>query len=72
MDDFWKNADRYRDEQIERERRQAYADVCPQMNRAERRTARGRMLVAQGEAAALRAEVDFLRQELEQAKGHES
>lgn len=47
----------------------AYSQVCPPMNRQERRTARGRMLVAQGEAAALRAENEFLKRELEMLKG---
>lgn len=42
----------------------AYDRACPSMSRAERRTARGRMLVAQGEAAALRAENEFLKSEL--------
>ena len=65
MDDYWESEDRRRELQLEHERRQAYAAACPPMNRAERRTARGRMLVAQGEAAALRAEVEFLRNELE-------
>ena len=46
------------------QKRAAYNAICPPMNRAERRTAIGRMLVAQAEAAALRAEVDFLRREL--------
>ncbi len=48
---------------------QAYSSVCPVMSRAERRTARGRMLVAQAEAAALRAEVEFLREELKEKGG---
>lgn len=52
-------------EQISMLREQAYNDVCyPMMNRKERRTAKGRMLVAQAEAAALQAEVDYLRQVL--------
>ena len=42
----------------------AYTAICPPMNRADRRTARGRMLVAQAEAAALKAEVEFLREAL--------
>jgi hypothetical protein len=50
--------------QLDYERRTAYDAICPPMNRAERRTAKGRMLVAQAEAAALRAEVEFLRREL--------
>lgn len=43
----------------------AYSEICPRMNRAERRTARGKMLVAQAEAAALKAEVAYLREELD-------
>jgi hypothetical protein len=54
-----------REARLNCKREEAYDAICPPMNRAERRTARGRMLVAQGEAAALRAEVEFLRQELE-------
>lgn len=46
------------------QKRAAYNAICPPMNRAERRTAMGRMLIAQAEAAALRAEVAFLRREL--------
>ena len=45
-------------------RQEAYTAICPPMNRADRRTARGRMLVAQAEAAALKAEVEFLREAL--------
>jgi hypothetical protein len=46
------------------EKQAAYDAVCPAMSRADRRTAKGRMLVAQGEAAALRAENAFLKSEL--------
>lgn len=46
---------------IEDARSRAYASVCPPLNRAERRTAHGRMLVAQAEAAAMRAELEYLR-----------
>ena len=53
-----------REESLRSARQEAYAAVCPPMNRAERRTAKGRMLVAQAEAAALRAEIEFLRSEL--------
>lgn len=53
-----------REESLRSAKQEAYAAVCPPMNRAERRTAKGRMLVAQAEAAALRAEVEFLRREL--------
>ena len=53
-----------RQRQIEYEKQCAYDAICPAMNRAERRTAKGKMLVAQAEAAALRAEVEFLRREL--------
>ena len=69
MEDYWKSADRCHTEKLESKRLQAYSSVCPPMNRVERRTARGRMLVAQGESAALRAEVEFLQEELERAKG---
>lgn len=50
---------------------EAYYAVLPKhMSRAERRTAKGRMLVAQAEAAALRAEVEFLKSELGRYKGN--
>lgn len=52
------------EESLRSARQEAYAAVCPPMNRAERRTAKGKMLVAMAEAAALRAEVEFLRREL--------
>jgi len=55
-------------EKIEDLRREAYYSVCPPMNREERRTARGKLLVAQGEAAALRAENEYLKQQLEEAR----
>ena len=45
-------------------RESAFKDVVPQMNREERRTAKGKMLVAKGEAAALKAENEYLRAEL--------
>lgn len=45
--------------------RNAYEEVCPPLNRAQRRSAKGRMLVAQAEAAGLRAENEVLRQQLE-------
>jgi len=50
--------------QLSYEKQAAYDAICPAMNRAERRTTKGRMLVAQAEAAALRAEIEFLRREL--------
>ena len=53
-----------REAQLNYKRTEAYDAICPPMNRAERRTARGRMLLAQAVAAALRAEVEFLRREL--------
>lgn len=53
-----------RDDRREDARQSAYREVCPQMNRAERRTAKGRMLIAQAEAAAMRAEIEFLRIEI--------
>lgn len=45
--------------------RTAYDAICPNLNRAQRRSAKGRMLVAQAEAAALRAENEVLRKQLE-------
>lgn len=45
-------------------REQAYAGVA-HLNRKERRTAHGRMLVAQAEAAALRAENEILKRQVE-------
>jgi hypothetical protein len=53
-----------REDRIRSAKSRAYAEVCPPMSRAERRTAKGRMLVAQAEAAALRAELELLRSEL--------
>ena len=53
-----------REEALRSARQEAYSAICPPMNRAERRTAKGRMLVAMAEAAALRAEVEFLRREM--------
>lgn len=53
-----------REAQLRCEKQAAYDAICPPMNRAERRTTKGRMLVAQAEAAALRAEVEFLKREL--------
>ena len=52
-----------RDENLAIKKRDAWNEVCPPMSRAERRTAKGRMLIAQAEAAALRAEIEFLKQE---------
>jgi hypothetical protein len=49
---------------IQRARQSAYDAVCPPMSRAERRSAKGRMLIAQAELAAMKAENDFLREEL--------
>lgn len=46
---------------LESKTRTAYDSICPPMSRAERRTARGRLLQAQAEIAALRVEVDYLR-----------
>ena len=60
-----------READLRDKRQAAYDSVCPPMNRAERRTAKGQMLVAQAEAAALRAEVEFLRRELTPNAGHE-
>jgi len=49
---------------IENAKNEAYSKVCPDMNRKERRTAKGKMLHAQGIAAALKAENELLRNEL--------
>ena len=46
---------------IDAVRNYAYNYVCPDLNRSERRKAYGRMLVAQAEAAAMRAELEYLR-----------
>lgn len=46
---------------IDDARRRAWTSVCPNLNRAERRTAYGRMLLAQAEAAAMKAELEYLR-----------
>ena len=49
----------------------ALADHLAQLfrlNREERRTARGKLQVAKGEAAALRAENEYLKQQLEAAR----
>lgn len=53
--------DEMRRREIEDVRERAYSAICPRLNRAERRTAHGRMLVAQAEAAAMRAELEYLR-----------
>lgn len=53
-----------RESSLRSAKQDAYDSICPPLNRAERRTAKGRMLIAQAEAAALRAEVNFLRDEL--------
>jgi hypothetical protein len=49
-------------------RNNAYAPIA-HMSRAERRTARGRQLVAEAEARALRAEIEILRRRI--AEDHE-
>lgn len=54
-----------RERALEDAKLRAYETICPAyMSRAERRTAKGRMLVAQAEAAMLRAELDFLKNEM--------
>ena len=56
-----------RQREIDEARCRAYeAYVSPRMNRAARRTARVRMLVAQGEAAAMKAEIEVLRRQVEE------
>jgi len=49
---------------IDAARLKAHMSVCPHLNRAERRTAHGKMLLAQAEAAAMRAELEYLRDQL--------
>lgn len=44
---------------------QVYRSEVGHLNRAERRTAFGRQLVAEAHAKALQAKVDFLEQELD-------
>lgn len=45
---------------------EAYNDVCSHLNRAQRRTAQGRLVVAEAEIARLRAENEALREALAQ------
>ena len=49
--------------------RDAYYEIVGNLNRAERRTAKGKLIVAEAEIAALKAQNEFLRQALEE--GHE-
>lgn len=60
----YKSDEQLRDDELDRRREHAYQSVCSNMNRADRRSAKGKMLLAQAEAAALRAEVEFLKEEL--------
>jgi hypothetical protein len=56
-----------REREISEARERAYESfVSPWMNRAARRTAKGRMLVAQAEAAALKAELEVVRRHLDE------
>jgi hypothetical protein len=50
------------DELAHQEGERAYAEVCPPMSRAERRTAKGKLLVAQGELARATAAAEFWKQ----------
>lgn len=59
----YKSAEQLREDEINQRREDAYQSVCPPMNRAERRSAKGKMLIALAEAAALRAEIEFLKEE---------
>ena len=56
-------------EQIDRNKTYAYQSIVGTMNRAERRTARGRQLVAQGLAAALQVENDILKDRIQELEG---
>jgi hypothetical protein len=56
-------------EKIARSTADAYQSIVGTMNRAERRTARGRQLVAQGLAAALQAENDILKDRIKELEG---
>lgn len=60
--DSWNWPERTPEEQAREIGERAYADVCPLMNRVERRTARGKLLVAQGELARVKAEMEFWKQ----------
>lgn len=51
---------------VEYLREAAYSNVCPPMNRAQRRTAKGKMFVAQGELAAHQAEMYYLRDRMQE------
>ena len=69
MTPFEENPEAMRRREVHEARCAAYdAYVTPGMNRAARRTAKGRMLVAQGEAAALRAELEVLRRQIAEAE----
>lgn len=56
-------------ERMKRNTADAYQSIVGTMNRAERRTARGRQLVAQGLAAALQAENDILKDRINELEG---
>lgn len=65
MRPFQESPELMRHREISEARERAYeAYVSPWMNRAARRTAKGRMLVAQAEAAALKAELEVVRRHL--------
>jgi hypothetical protein len=67
MTPFRESPEFMRQQEIADARCRAYeAYVSPWMNRAERRTSKGRMLVAQGEAAAMKAELEILRRQVEE------
>ena len=69
MTPFRESPEFARQQEIADARCRAYdAFVAPGMNRAARRTAKGRMLVALGEAAALRAELEVLRRHIAEAE----
>ncbi len=58
-----------RDRRLQDRKETAYGWEVPEMNRKERRTARGRVLVAEAEARSLQAENEFLKEELARLKG---
>ena len=71
MRDCWQISES-REEALIRVRIGAYNNICGNLNRAERRTTKGRLLVIQAEYAALKAENDFLREELAQYRNDDA
>lgn len=52
-----------RDDRLQSTMDIAFNGACPRMNRAERRTAKGKLLVVRGQLAALEAKIKFLEEE---------